>query len=311
MPPSLASSLKRLPGVSGWIRSPGWQRLRHRWTLLSARRHSYPFTEFARLPTQLRALAGPVLDFVGIPAGRPLRIVVIGCSNGAEPYSIASVLLRERPDVPFEILAFDLDTALLDAARAARYTREEATHHPALPAGFVESTFDFIAGDVIAGDVIAGDVIAGPGSDPTYVVKPAIREKVAFAQADALDPELVRKVGIADVVFAQNFLYHLGPRDSTLAFHNLAQCLAPRAALFLDGCDLALRHRWTRQRSLEPLDFEIEAIHAEALRERGVAIHTSTGAWSRSIAAAPIGSVGMERSSYMAAKRRCRPERGP
>jgi len=52
------------------------------------------------MPTQFEALSGPVLNFPIRDREREeklLKIVVLGCSNGAEPYSIASVLRNQHP----------------------------------------------------------------------------------------------------------------------------------------------------------------------------------------------------------------------
>lgn len=98
----LVNVLGRLPLVGGPIRRRAWYPYRHQWVLLFGDRQNYTFTQFVRLPHQGEALAGPVVDFLRPHAdGEPLRIVVFGCSNGAEPYSMASILASRRPTLPF------------------------------------------------------------------------------------------------------------------------------------------------------------------------------------------------------------------
>lgn len=105
-------------------------------------RQNQTFTQFVRLLHQGEALAGPVVDFLR-PGGRrdPLRIVVFGCTTGAEPYSMASTLARCRPDLPFRVLATDIDKAMIEKALSARYSRDEVKKNAFVDEEFVASTF--------------------------------------------------------------------------------------------------------------------------------------------------------------------------
>jgi chemotaxis methyl-accepting protein methylase len=251
MSPSTRSILQFIPGARRLSR--GIDASRHRMTLLLAKRQNYVFTHFLRTPTQFDALVGPVLDHVR-PArsAEPLRIALFGCSSGAEPTTIASQLAKRRPDVRFSIRAFDIEDAMVAKARSAAYTRDEVFSNKTLPASFVDSTFD-----------VAGDA---------YAVKPAIASRVTFELGNALEADARAGAGQYDLVFAQNFLFHLKPADAEQAFEAIARCLAPRSALFVDGADLGMRTRLTETLGLEPLEFGIDAIHEEARVERG-------GAW--------------------------------
>jgi len=70
-------------------------------------------------------------------------------------------------------------------------------------------------------------------------------------------------------VVAQNFLYHLSRKQSRTAFAHLCALLKPKAALFIDGMDIDLRHALTAKAGLRPLDYLIPEIHADALTLRG------------------------------------------
>src|SRR3989449_3499623 len=95
----LYRSLKQLPGIRDLLQTTWWKVRRHRLTLALGQRRNCHFTCFLRLPTQFEALSGPVLDFLTQNASaKPLDIAVIGCSTGAEAYSIASVLRQRHPD---------------------------------------------------------------------------------------------------------------------------------------------------------------------------------------------------------------------
>ena len=250
----VADALRHTPPVQALLRSETWRSLRHRLALATERRQHFTFTRWLLLPTQFAALAGPVVDVLA-PAGvsRPLEIIVLGCSIGAEPYSIASVLAARRPDLQFRIRASDRDPATLEQARLARYTAGGVFATATISPDFVRQTFDAVDGG------------------RAYVVKPEIARKVTFEAADVLDPALPDRLGTADIVFLQNLLINLPSGVDKKAFRNACRLLAPRAALFVDGMPVGLRRRVTRAAGLVPLDFEIQAIHEEARQLHGAA----------------------------------------
>src|SRR5262249_110275 len=226
-----------------------WKTLRHWLALRIDPRNNSTFTGFFRLPSQFEALTGPVTAFLTRerPTSR-LRVAVIGCSNGAEAYSIASMLMRRHPGLEFQLDGYDINADMCEKARSGRYEASEVLNNHLRTAEFIQATFD-----------VGNDV---------YRVKPAIAARTAFHVADALRPGLEGDVGQCDIVFAQNFLFHLDRKPAVQAFENLYRLLKPRAALFIDGMDIDLRCKRTRLRRLTPLDFRIEQIHNEARRAR-------------------------------------------
>lgn len=247
---SLIETAKRVPGVERMTRTPDYRRIRHRMTLRLSRRQNRTFTRFMRVPGQYEALTGPVLEHVCRPRTTALRVLVVGCSNGAEAYTIAAVLRRSAPDLAVSVLGCDIEAQALEQARAARYAAEEVIDNPLLPPGFAAETFDV-------------------EPDGGYRVKREIAERVRFERGDALLPELGWKLASAPIVFAQNFLYHLRPRLAARAFRNIAALVESPGALFVDGMDLQMRPPLTRAAGLRPLVFKLEQIHAEAEVGRG------------------------------------------
>ncbi len=229
--------------------SVSWGVFRHRIALAIEERNNSTFTGFLRLPTQFEALQGPVLDFVRERQGaNTIRIVVVGCSNGAEAYTIASIMKVYAPHAAFMIDAYDINSEFIEKARTGRYAEEEVLNNKLLPVGFIQTTFR--------------------REGPDYCVREDILACVRFDVADALSPDLDAQVGLCDVLFAQNFLFHLSRRDATRAFGNLCALLKPNAAIFVDGMDIGLRQKLTRNRGLVPLDYKIAEIHNEARRAR-------------------------------------------
>lgn len=226
--------------------------MRHRIALAMGRRRNSHFTGFLRLSTQFSALAGPVISELDRHPlhKRPFTIGVLGCSNGAEAYTVASVLLHNRPELAFTVAGFDIDPGCVAQAQAGSYMAEEIFNNKIITDDFVRSTFDQ-----------QGDA---------HVVKPHIRDRTRFAVADVLQHDLAERVGPCDIVFVQNFLFHLRPRLARRAFASVVRLLRPGSILFADGIDLHLRQGLAHRYGLRPLDYEIERIHNEAMRARGV-----------------------------------------
>jgi chemotaxis protein methyltransferase CheR len=249
----LREFVKMVPLVAALTQTERWRRLRHRVVLLTdSRNQTITFTRFIRLPTQFDALGGPVIDFFRNSSGSssPLKIAVLACSNGAEAYSVASVLLRAHPELDFRINASDINSEAIAKAQTARYSLMDVYDNKMMNQEFVEQTFDR-----------DGD---------EFVVKPSIRERVSFEQLDLLDPDLKAKVGPFDIVFIQNVLFNLPRPLAANIFRAVMGLLEKQSVLFVEGMDFDLRARLTRKYNLKPLDYRIEEIHNDALSERAI-----------------------------------------
>lgn len=241
--------LRRMLPFEALARSRWWQSMRFAMTQSYADRADKTFTSFMRVPTQFEALTDAVLPGVfGQQTSEALRIVVMGCSNGAEAFSIASVLSREYPSLDFAIDAYDLSDAMIAQAKSGRFPREHVvTVHPSND--FVTSTFD--------------------AEDEAYIVKPAIARRVSFGVADLFDTSVIERIGTADIVFAQNVLINFPRPRAREAFQQVLRLLKQRAVLFIDGVDIDLREELTRAAGLRPLDYKIREIHDDARVIRG------------------------------------------
>jgi chemotaxis protein methyltransferase CheR len=210
------------------------------------RSDSHTYTSFYRSPPQLAALTGPVIDRVAASAGSAVSILVLAASNGAEAYTIASELIARRPDLDFSIVASDLHDEMVAKGAAATYTMDEITGDVSVPAEFIERTFD-----------AEGD---------RYTVKEHIRSRVTFAQADLLDPALDERFDQADIVIAQNVLFHLPPELARRAFATIVGRLKPDAVLLIEGMELDMRVQLTRAAGLRPLPFKVKEIYGYSRR---------------------------------------------
>jgi chemotaxis methyl-accepting protein methylase len=220
---------------------------RHRACVARAQRSdSHAYTAFYRSPPQLDVLTGPVIDRLTATCDRELSILVLAGSNGAEAYTLASELIARRPQLAFSIIASDLHEELVAKAAAATYTLEEITQDQPVPAEFIDRTFDRV-----------GD---------RYTVKEHIRAHVTFTQADLLDPRLGERFEPADIVLAQNVLFHMPPERARRAFAAVVALLKPHAVLLLEGMDLDARVQLTRAAGLSPLPHDVKRIYAHSRR---------------------------------------------
>ena len=215
---------------------------RHARLLATAERKNSNCSRFTRNRVQLQTLIeGPVLDHVRMGNSGTIRIVVLGCSYGPEPVSIASLLLWKRPDVDFRIDAYDIDERSLEFARRAVYEHRHVFNHEDVDSEFVAHTF--------------------LKDETGYTVKNHIRDRVRYHYGDATDDRLADEVGPLDILFAQHFLYHLSRDEQILAFRRIAAMLPPHGVLFIDGMDVDLRHSEVRRLRLRPMRHKIREIH--------------------------------------------------
>ena len=229
----------------------------HRRLLRQARRSDHhTYTCFHRSPVQLAALSGPVLMHLGLGQApqtqrierrtRRLRVLLYACSNGAEAYTLSAWLALQRPDLDVIIEASDLHPEMVERARQGRYAWEEVVPHRALPQRFLAQTFDR-----------DGDHL---------VVNDRTRSRVSFTCADIVRDDLRARFGEADIVLAQNVLFHLPPALARRAFDNVVATVAPVGALLVEGMDLDLRQALTAAHDLEPLEWSAREIYEESRR---------------------------------------------
>jgi chemotaxis methyl-accepting protein methylase len=177
------------------------------------------------------------------------HIHVFASSTGAEPYTVASVLLRTHPGLDFQITASDLHAEMVDHATSALYAARDVRRRSP-PEQFIADTFERV-----------GD---------SYRVRDEIRRRVRFTPANLLDPALAAQLEPADIVFAQNVFCHLDADQTRIGFATVCQLLKRRAALFADGMNLDLREELTAEHGLRPLAFKAREIHDGARTHIGV-----------------------------------------
>ncbi|WP_432546565.1 CheR family methyltransferase [Kineococcus sp. SYSU DK004] len=144
----------------------------------------------------------------------PVRVLSVPCSTGEEPYSIAMRLVADWPEldeVDVEVVAADIDTRVLDQARAAEYgPRSMHRVPPAWRSRFFE-----------------------PAGAERYRVVADVREAIEFTTANLCDTTAMRAFRQFDVVFCRNVLIYFDEVSARRAAENLFGALRPGGYLFL------------------------------------------------------------------------------
>ena len=178
--------------------------------------------------------------------GSTLRIAVLGCSIGAEVYSILWILRSARPDLKIILFAADISKEMLSLAEKGIYA---------------SNTSDLVGAPIFE-RLTARDkqqMFDWKGDQAT--VKTWLREGIAWRLGDAADPELSRILGIQDMVVANNFLCHMAPADAEKCLRNIGQLVSDGGYLFVSGVDLEVRTKTALDLGWEPVAELMAEIH--------------------------------------------------
>jgi chemotaxis protein methyltransferase CheR len=172
-------------------------------------------TYFFRNIEQFHALAGVVLPerLQADRAQRTLRLLSAGCASGEEAYSMAIVAREAIPDPSWEVAirAVDLNPAVLEKARRARYSSWALRE---APADMRQRWFRSEGREMILDEAVRGAVkfeVANLASDDPYLWQP----------------------DTYDVIFCRNVLMYFAPEQMQAAIRRITQSLAPGGFLFL------------------------------------------------------------------------------
>ena len=236
-----------------WNRLPSaWRKTRpmiryamflHRLVQFLAGRRQYHGTFFLRNRPELELMRTIAKRCDG---GATLRIGVVGCSNGAEVYSIVWAIRSAHPDVRLIVHAIDISSEVVEIARQGRYPLEPQqligqNVFERLTDAERQQIFDFENG--------------------WMTVKPWLRDGIHWHVGDAADAELATRLGPLDIVVANNFLCHMNPPDAERCLQRVARLVKPGGYLFVSGVDLEVRTRVAARSCWAPIADLLEEIH--------------------------------------------------
>ncbi|MFI3158595.1 MAG: protein-glutamate O-methyltransferase CheR [Methylococcaceae bacterium] len=138
--------------------------------------------------------------------GKTLRIWSAACSSGEEPYSIAMLLDEVLGNAPWEIVASDLSTRVLEKARAGLYPIDRM---PEIPRHYLSNY-----------------CLKGTGSQQgTLLIERKLRERVQFLQHNLT--EAPPKLGEFDVIFLRNVMIYFDQETKRQVVSRLLSLLRP------------------------------------------------------------------------------------
>ena len=180
------------------------------------------------------------------PRGSTLRIAVLGCSIGAEVYSILWSIRSARPDLKVLLDAMDISKEILSFAEKGIYAPDTSQMVNA-------SIFERLT------ETEKAEMFNWEGDQAK--VKSWLREGITWQPGDAADPELINILGPHDMVVASNFLCHMAPADAERCLGNIAQLVSPGGYLFVSGVDLDVRTKVAVDLGWEPVPELMAEIH--------------------------------------------------
>lgn len=166
-------------------------------------------TYFFREDYQFNCLVDEILPEIaaGKERGQTIRIWVIPSSSGEEAYSIAMCLLERWKginDWDVEIISSDIDTGILQRARAGRYGARSVR---GVPSAYLQKYFRR-----------EGD---------EYQISDDLRESVEFTRVNLMDANDVRSYRNFDVIFCRNLLIYFDDLSRKQAAETFFDALRP------------------------------------------------------------------------------------
>jgi len=161
-------------------------------------------TYFFREEYQFDCLVKSILPEVSAKKarGEPIRIWVLPSSSGEEAYGIAMCLLERWPGITehdVEIISSDIDTRILDMARAGLYSQRSVQK---VPGAYLAKYFK--------------------ATTRGYQMVDSLRGAVEFTRVNLLDAADVRAYRDFDVIFCRNLLIYfddLSRKQAALTFY--------------------------------------------------------------------------------------------
>jgi SAM-dependent methyltransferase/mannose-6-phosphate isomerase-like protein (cupin superfamily) len=175
-----------------------------------------------------------------------LRVAVLGCSTGAEAYSVAWRIKTARPDVKLVLHAMDISSEAVEIGRRGAYSVMDSE---LMDSNILERMSCAEIQEMFDRD---GDVVS---------VKSWIRERIEWRVGDAGKVRERDLGGPQDVVVASNFLCHMPPPMAERYLRNIARLVCPGGYLFVSGIDLDIRTRVADDLGWRPVLELLEEIH--------------------------------------------------
>jgi SAM-dependent methyltransferase len=181
------------------------------------------------------------------PNADTVRVAVLGCSTGAEVYSVAWRIRTARPDLKLILQAMDISKRAIEVGKCGVYSLVVAQ---VTNTNIFERMTSSEIREIFDRD---GDVVT---------VKSWLKEGIEWCVGDVGEPNLFDTLGPQDMVIANNFLCHMYPSMAERCLRNIARLVSPHGYLFVSGIDLDIRTKVAGDLGWNPLQELLEEIHA-------------------------------------------------
>jgi chemotaxis methyl-accepting protein methylase/mannose-6-phosphate isomerase-like protein (cupin superfamily) len=197
-----------------------------------------------------------------------VRVAVLGCSIGAEAYSIAWAIRTVRRDVKLVMRAVDISREAVEFARRGVYSlKAEAGGqeiHDHLARGLWRRSRP--GSELVGAEIfermtpvelneffdLDGDVAS---------VKSWIKDGIDCQDGDVRASDILDAIGPQDLVVASNFLCHMEATEAERCLRNIARLVSPGGYLLVSGIDLDLRTKVASDLEWLPLQEMLDEIH--------------------------------------------------
>lgn len=169
-----------------------------------------------------------------------LSITVVGCSEGAEVFTILYTAQNVLPGVKLKVSAFDIDETALNIAKSGSFKADSRVLSEVTPEES-KKIFDK-----------KGEFLQ---------VKDQFRNVDWYLQDPTRDP-VTRTHPKQDIVVANRLLFHMDRKEQYRALKAIVTMVRPGGYLFVSGVDLDVRTRIANEFSLYPIPELVEEIHA-------------------------------------------------
>jgi chemotaxis protein methyltransferase CheR len=172
-------------------------------------------TYFVREEYQFKCLVDSMLpEIIKRKSDRkPIRIWCIPSSSGEEPYSVVMYLLERWAGInqwDVEIISSDIDTGILQKARAGRFSQRSVQY---LPSHWLSKYFKKVGDE--------------------YQISQDLREAVEFTRVNLSEPADTRPYRDFDVIFCRNLLIYFDDVSRKAAAETFFDALKPGGFLCL------------------------------------------------------------------------------
>jgi chemotaxis protein methyltransferase CheR len=187
-------------------------------------------SEWVRNPEKFTELEQVILPQL-LSRSQSLRIWSAGCSNGAEPYSVAILLDQLDPNGRHTILATDLDEEILKAAAAGVYLERDIKNLPE------SRRKKYLVPD-----------------GEKFAVEPKLKQKVQFKRHNLLADPFPTDL---DLILCRNVVIYFTEEAKETLYQRFHRSLRSHGMLFVGGTESLLRAKELGFQSVSPFFYRV------------------------------------------------------